>query len=644
MRFFKRLLRSSRKQSAAAYDDRKDAALHYDHHSPALERPRTAPHGSPGHFFPAQQPQYAAPPLPQNNYRGTAAAHLPASVLERIFGFVCPHALDDTYETAEETTTEGGCMLCDMRDLSRMALVSRRWNAAVVSVLYRCIRIDSVHYCGLEEELQMRRRRGSFFQRQKGPASEVPELRVRALHRTLSENEQAAAAVRAVKMPYMTRETCKADLAALLSLTPNLRYVDLPDGVASDDPSCASLKAALYARCPDLRKIAWVTGSEKNFVDLWAEPPWRGLEVMRLDRMRVENADLVRVLASLPRLHTLALAGLPWVSDELFETTGGAAPEFPPLRSLALEEMTAISSAGLRAYLERPAVARRLEDLTVADTPTIPVHELHALLPAAVALRALSYRASVARALDAHATPPLASRSLRTLRWELTDDPATKSLAKPAPSHYAYLATSLLSSSLPALSALYVRDTAFHDRLSTAHRWAQTLTIYSKGAEHLDWTKHIAAPPASPRSPTAINIQPVFEMPRNSLAADFSDPRMSILFAPGGPAVSSPGLWGEGAADEEILLAPPRPGFAEGRMSRPRSLSSASGIGIKLGLVGAGFAAGQVSRPSSAASNRGFGGFGGGPGSAGLVPPSPAFAKSHKKTSSKSSMRGDLWR
>jgi hypothetical protein len=52
---------------------------------------------------------------------------LPPDVLTNIFAHVCPHALDDSLNSSEESMTEDGCMLCDMRDLAHCSLVSRRW-------------------------------------------------------------------------------------------------------------------------------------------------------------------------------------------------------------------------------------------------------------------------------------------------------------------------------------------------------------------------------------------------------------------------------------------------------------------------------------------------------------------------------------
>lgn len=64
-------------------------------------------------------------------------AHLPPKVLERIFGFVCPHALDESYDTCESSasSSDSVCMLCDLRDLGHCVQVCRAWRPSAVKVL-----------------------------------------------------------------------------------------------------------------------------------------------------------------------------------------------------------------------------------------------------------------------------------------------------------------------------------------------------------------------------------------------------------------------------------------------------------------------------------------------------------------------------
>ena len=74
-------------------------------------------------------PAYQAPPWTD------LINKLPAPILERIFGFVCPHSQDDTYASCESSAVEDACMLCDMRDLAHCTKVSRRWRKLAANVL-----------------------------------------------------------------------------------------------------------------------------------------------------------------------------------------------------------------------------------------------------------------------------------------------------------------------------------------------------------------------------------------------------------------------------------------------------------------------------------------------------------------------------
>jgi len=65
----------------------------------------------------------------------TYFSRVPPYVLRNIFAEVCPHALDNSYDSSEESMTEDGCMLCDMRDLAQCALVSKQWNGVAQKLL-----------------------------------------------------------------------------------------------------------------------------------------------------------------------------------------------------------------------------------------------------------------------------------------------------------------------------------------------------------------------------------------------------------------------------------------------------------------------------------------------------------------------------
>ncbi len=72
------------------------------------------------------------PPTPRS---AALLARLPPPILRRIFGFVCPNSLDESYETCERSALDNGCMLCNVRDLAHCVAVCRAWRKAAVPVL-----------------------------------------------------------------------------------------------------------------------------------------------------------------------------------------------------------------------------------------------------------------------------------------------------------------------------------------------------------------------------------------------------------------------------------------------------------------------------------------------------------------------------
>lgn len=104
-----RLRRRSKSQSRAGN------AISYQHHL------RSEVHDNP------------VPSIPV--VRRDVAKNLPPRVLARIFAFVCPHAADNSYASSEESMTEDGCMLCDMRDLAHCALVCKLWRLEAQALL-----------------------------------------------------------------------------------------------------------------------------------------------------------------------------------------------------------------------------------------------------------------------------------------------------------------------------------------------------------------------------------------------------------------------------------------------------------------------------------------------------------------------------
>ncbi|WPH03732.1 Hypothetical protein R9X50_00661500 [Acrodontium crateriforme] len=394
-------------------------------------------------------------------------SRLPSKVLDNIFTYVCPHVQDQSYESSERSQIGDGCMLCDLRDLANCARVCRRWYTSAQQKLYSSVRIDAVHYCELEEELaEKRRKSGKHFRSKSAPleAGEIPNVRLALLCRTVRERPNLASQVLILKLPYMTRETAKGDLARTVSALPNLRYVDLPDGFFTGDPSCLPLRQELQSRCPDIRKMSYMAGSEETF-ELLAHRYWTSIQILELDSLAIEPMTLRIVLASLPTLHELTLSNLPWLDDGIFQSSMQL-PEFPPLQVLKLDNTPNVTSQGLTTYLKAPQNREMLFSLYLKRTG-VTVQDLHSVLWAASQLQHLAIEENVSKSLglSIDQLQPLSSISLRTMNFEITSSDEVHGLQKPAESYYHYLASSLHQNALPALATLYVREQSFPELL-----------------------------------------------------------------------------------------------------------------------------------------------------------------------------------
>lgn len=383
------------------------------------------------------------------------AAYLPAEVLETIFAFLCPHSQDETYLSNEESAADDTCMLCDMRNLANASRVCREWKRVAQTLLYRSIRIDTVHYCHLEGVLSERRRRRSRWGGCEDPLA-IPSERLVFLRRTLQENRDVAEMVELIKMPYMTRESWKQELGKLVFLTPNLRYIDLPEGVYQDDPSCANLKSILLGRCLDLRKMKWMHGAERTFAASDRSYfPWKHLEEVELVELKVGSEQIASVLSSLPNLQSLTLKKLAWVADDT-----SFAITFPKLHTLVLEEVTGITTSDIISYL---SANPDLHTLTLTKTP-IDFSSLPDLLAASPTLHTLNLTVYVSDTLP-RSTPPLSSPTLHTLKFSIHNSDSTEGLSNPSKSHYTALAAALAKGSFPSLRTLHVSDAEFLKRL-----------------------------------------------------------------------------------------------------------------------------------------------------------------------------------
>ena len=402
-----------------------------------------------------------------------ASIKLPARVLKHIFAYLCPHTNDETCTSLEGSMIEAGCMLCSMRDLAHCASVSHEWTDVTQRILlvfhssaynldgyqlglprlvcrYRSVRLDPVHYCQKEYDLSAKRKRRSFFERNGDPKDPTQE-RLQLFERTVRENEYLAALVQILKMPYMTRQTCKADLARTVSVLPNLRYVDLPEGFFNDEPSSSMLRQELQHRCPEIRSMKYHAGAESSFALLAHSRIWQNLEILELVGLEIEPDTLLYVVASLPDLREVKLGDIPSLDDTIFGRNNSL-PPFPPLSSLILEGTPAISASGLIAYLSRPEVRELLSRLSLSKTGVLP-QDLHEVLSYAPRLSDLTINEIVSRSFPLKPVPALASRSLLTFHYEILS--SSHSPNPPSDTYYTYLASSLLSSSLPSLRYLY---------------------------------------------------------------------------------------------------------------------------------------------------------------------------------------------
>lgn len=372
---------------------------------------------------------------------------------------------------------------------------------------YHNVRMDPVHYCEREIDLAAKRKRKSFFERNGEPV-DAPKQRVEQFSRTVRDNQSLAIQVEFLKMPYMTRETCIADLARTVSVLPNLKYVDLPDGIYSDDRSCLTLKQELEARCADLRKMRYLHGAERSFALLSQSRPWQNLEILELTRLEIEPNTLVSVVASFPALHELKLEDSPLIDDSIFHQSPSA-PSFPPITTFVLQNIPRLTAGGFEAYLSRPETREVLTHLTILDTGVLP-SEVYRILAASPYLRSLRINQAVQRALTPSAIPPLASRSLEILRFEIeSTSTSPHDLQPPSESYYQYLASSILAGNFPSLVSLYALSTSlpslllpppaapFANSRAPFSGLRQPLMLYTKSIPEHDWYLTVISPPTS---------------------------------------------------------------------------------------------------------------------------------------------------
>ncbi|KAB8292265.1 hypothetical protein EYC80_008007 [Monilinia laxa] len=567
----------------------------------------------------ATNPTYRAP---YSTPRGSKVTRLPDKLLERIFILVCPHSQDETYETCEQSSLDDCCPLCDTRDLAHCARVSKKWRNIAVRVLYHSIRIDAVHFCELEEILSEKRKHKGRFNRNAEP-EETPTVRLQLLCRTIRDNRSLGELVEFLKTPYMTRGACKADLARSVSVCPNMRYIDLPDGLFADDPTCHTLKLEIQTRCPDLRKMTFMTGSERSLEQLASGKIWNNLEVLEFTRLNMDPAVIRRALGSLTGLRALKVTDTKTFNDEVFQYSEYL-PPFPAFTELVFENTPNITADGLAAYLFRTDTQQKLKNLSLTETGIHPP-TLYKITDNAPALTFLSIVESVDTSFPAvHHVPPLTSISLQTLHYEITSSLSGNSFKSLVRSHYAYLTTSIMSNRLPALRALYVRDAEFPESLIDL------------------------APPAPAYASDPDNFVPPNPYDRSSIVSNnrfssnnpFAAQANMAQMMPSGMGLKQElEVYSKGLDEMEWNFAKVQPPSAPGRRGSATTARPISSYGLG-DSMGKAWAPGHGARRSVIVGN-GFGGFLAVPAD---DPPRPSSSAGEKSRHSRKHSSQDLWR
>lgn len=407
------------------------------------------------------------------------------------------------------------------------------------------MRIDTVHYCDREADLSAKRKRRSFIGRNGASKNPPPQERLHLFSRSVRESHFLACQVQYLKIPYMTREVCKADLAGTVSVLPNLRYVDLPD--YDDDFSSTTLRQELQARCGGIRQMKYAGGAERSFQMLAQARQWPNLEALELLHLAVDPTTLADVFASLKALRHIKFTNFHSLDDSIFGS-------MPPLVVLEFQDVPNISAKGLLVYLSYSEVKQTLKSLTLANTGIMP-SDLFKVLAAAPSLTTLRVLESVSsRALPQTQTPALASCSLRILHYEISSaDSSPRGLLSPSDSYYSCLSSSILSGHLPSLSHLYALSTSLPtmllpppqpafavDGISNAYPPITTviprpLRLYTKAVAEMEWSLTLISPPTrADRRGSATTTRPMSLYLENQLSPQWRDKgRESVMVGDG---------------------------------------------------------------------------------------------------------------
>lgn len=430
---------------------------------------------------------WTLPPVPAFHRKGPSSApvaRLPNEILAKIFTYVAPHVANETYYSDEEILhSVDGCVLCDTRDLAHLGLVCLRWSSVVQPLLYRNIQLERVHYCGREEQLDEIRKRRSKVIHTDPDSIDTAKERIDLLVRTFRYNEDLATYTLFIRLQYMTRESCKTALSALVSIPlSNLRWMDLPDGFYKDESSCSTLKAIMHQKCPDLRRMRWNEGSEDSFLLIPSQRPWPQLEFVEFWNLNIDEEQIGKVIASLPKVNAVGLQQLQWVTDRFLGLGPTSRGILPPVQTLSISKCDNITFNSIISYLEQPAVQAKLKNLQLKEVD-FPPHFLYKVLELLPHLESLRIIAPVTKIFPRYENHPLLySASLRELSYEIRPAQQSKTLASPATSYYEYLCESLRDGGLPNLKVLHVRDENFGKMLK---RHTEQMPTYGTGFQIL---------------------------------------------------------------------------------------------------------------------------------------------------------------
>ncbi|KAG6103622.1 hypothetical protein E4U14_006166 [Claviceps sp. LM454 group G7] len=423
------------------------------------------------------------PPILKNHRNsraplGDQCSALPGEVLDVILEMLKEIHLDQGSE---------GCATCWMRDVSSVALCSRKWYKAARLALYQDIQLTGPDSTAHKKKFKFPKDR-----------------RLALLRRTLRADADIASIVRSLKVPTPEIHTVASSssdpkaqalleqyedqVASLVVACPNLERLTGP--VFTYDYSFKRLFQALETR-GNLKDMDWVldaaAGSlpsiqqqqqhaavfitkdsqndalvpyqnqlHPNQEDAFLKhnKTWTklaSLSIQCLPGAPLTQTLLSRTLSLLPSLQHLHLHDLPRSAF-----TDGNLAALPPLKSLTLSNIRGISSNGLSAFATRPN-SQTLRELTLRHTPLTSLPALARILSNLHSLANLSFVQSFSPLMpDSNSfvlcmMPYLASSSITNLHWDITSHHASR--INPADD---ILAQSIAAGGFPSLRLLRV--------------------------------------------------------------------------------------------------------------------------------------------------------------------------------------------